>query len=594
MTNQHRRAEPPAWRGLPDHERVGSLGAVIAARALCALIAVSLFAASPAVAQERRWLVVVATTRADDVARAQEVGEHAAAGLAASGEVVIASEQATARIESQLSQPFQAPPAELTRRLGQSAESALEDVAFAREQRALDMGLPLLAALDPHLAGLGRDPQAAQDLASLCLSMVRAHQQRGDAGAARQQMLVCMRLVPDLAPDPQSHARTIVTLAQELRTELSDGSGGVLAIHASPADPEHCAIRLNGRQVGESPVVRIAVPPGTYAVQMECDATRPGRRHSVTVSADAPTRIVLRGRLAQVLESRPALALVYPDTHAADEHLAEDLTALGEFVTATRVMAVVDDGRTTSLRAFALREGATAAELTGSAPVPEPIADETSRRAVQEVIAGRRIEVPDPAADDEARAVEQPSRPVASDVGVTVLGGALLAAGIGGLGVSWYFWGELEATGRAIPSATSPLELGQRQRAYDEAQLPVIVTGAASSVIATIGLPLLLPHEDGVPWWSWIVGAAGLGVGAFGVYEMTVDGVCYGNTVLGSPCARRQQTAILGALILEHALPLIAVPLTYVFRAVAGPGSSVTAAVQADDTSASLSVSGAF
>jgi hypothetical protein len=36
------------------------------------------------------------------------------------------------------------------------------------------------------------------------------------------------------------------------------------------------------------------------------------------------------------------------------------------------------------------------------------------------------------------------------------------------------------------------------------------------------------------------------------------------------------------------------VPLTYLFRAVAGSGSSVSAAVQADDTSASLSISSAF
>ena len=374
--------------GLLLHAPVGRLGAVIAARALVLLL--TWFVANPASAQERRWAVIAATTRADDVARALDVGEHAAAGLTASGEVVIAREQATARIESQLSEPYEAAPAELVRRLGQAAESALEDVGFGREQRALDLGQPLLAELDPHLAGLGRDPQAAQDVANLCLLMVRAHLQKGDAGAARQQMLVCMRLVPDLAPDARSQPRSVIALAQQMRTELNDGHGGVLAIHASPTDPEHCAIRLNGRQVGESPVARLALPPGTYVVQMECEAARPGRLHLVTVSADAPTRIVLQARLAQALETRPAVALVYPSAEAAQAHLPDDLAALGALLAATRVLAVVDDGHTATLRAFALREGV-AAELTGSAPVPEPIADETSRRAVQGSASDRRV-----------------------------------------------------------------------------------------------------------------------------------------------------------------------------------------------------------
>jgi hypothetical protein len=550
-------------------------------------------------AQERRWVVVAATTRSDDLAHAQDVGEHVSAGLVVSGEVVVPRDQSTARVESHHSAPFQAPPAELIRRLGQAAESAVEDVGFAREQRALDMGQPLLAELDPHLAGLGRDPQAAQDLASLCLSMVRAQQQRGDAGAARQQMLVCMRLVPDLAPDARSQPRSVIALTQEMRTELNDGGGGVLAIHASPTDPEHCAIRLNGRQVGESPVVRVAVPPGTYTVQIECDAARPGRLHTVTVSADAPTRIVLRGRLAQVLESRPAVALVYPSAAAIEEHLAEDLSTVGDLAGATRVMAVVDDGRTATLRAFALREGVATAEPIGAALVPDPIADETSRQAVQEVIAGRRMETrgasdggsDGPTPGTAARSGEPHG---STDVGVAVLGGAFLAAGLGGFGVSWYFWGELEATGRTIPNAGSPMELGQRQGAYDDAMLPVIITGAASSAVATIGIPMLLPAEDGVPWWTWVVGVAGVGVAAVGVYELTVEGVCYGNSSLGAPCARRQQTGILGALVIEHATPLIAVPITYALRAAFGSSTHAGASIQVQPTAAVVNVSGVF
>ncbi|MDQ3032724.1 MAG: hypothetical protein M3Y87_09930 [Myxococcota bacterium] len=93
---------------------------------------------------------------------------------------------------------------------------------------------------------------------------------------------------------------------------------------------------------------------------------------------------------------------------------------------------------------------------------------------------------------------------------------------------------------------------------FNDALLPVALTGLAGAALATAALPMLLPEEDGVPWWSWVVGAAGLGVGAAGAYFLATEGACYSNTLLAATCIKQSPNELLGALVLGHAAPLLA------------------------------------
>src|SRR5688572_26212404 len=100
-----------ASRLLP-HQGRSTLVAVHASR-LVRSFAVVLFFPLKSQAQAHHWVVVAATTNADHVPRALDVGEHAAAALAVSGEALVPSDQAESRIETQLSQPFRVAPPEL-------------------------------------------------------------------------------------------------------------------------------------------------------------------------------------------------------------------------------------------------------------------------------------------------------------------------------------------------------------------------------------------------------------------------------------------------------------------------------------------------
>lgn len=544
---------------------------------------------SRASAQES-WAVVVATTRAADVPRAVETADHSAAALEASVGGVIGTERAISRVEAGLSEPFRPAPPELARRLGQTVESVLEDVAFGRNQQALDVGQPLIAELDPHLAALGRDDQASSDLANLCLYLVRAHAQKRDAASAAQQVRMCLRLVPDLAADPRLHPPAVRELLGAARRELDEGSGGILAVHAASTDPEGCAIRVNGRNVGRTPWARVPLVPGPYATQIECDPARAGRVHPVQVAGDAPTRITIRARLAEALSTRPAIALSYPSRSDLAVHLDDDVAVLAEVIGAERVLVAVDDGQSLVVRAFSVSADGT--RVLGSAAVPQPFDDVHSREAVQAALAGRR--------DDSVVDPGTPAAPAARGdggaVASIVLGSLLAAGGIAGLGVGWGLWVELEARHAEWSQFTGASRLDPRflevRDALDTLPWAMLGTGAGGGFLLTLAVPFLFPQTDEYPWWSLVIGAGGAALVAVGAWQMTQTAPIGGPT---EPEDQRTNDAeFLGAHLIAHGVPLLSVPLVYLVRAATGGDPSSGASVQVDGERAEVRIWGAF
>lgn len=539
------------------------------------------------------WAVVVATTRPTEIQRAIETAEHSAAALSATVGGVIPAERASARVESALSEPFRASPPELSRRLGQAAEAVLEDVAFGRNQQALDVGQPLLAELDPHLAGLGRDEQTASDVANLCLYLVRAHVQKRDLGAARQQVQVCLRLVPDLRADERLHPPSVRDLVSEARATLERGEGGILAVHAAPTDPAGCAIRVNGRRVGETPWVRVPLPPGPYVVQIECIADRAGRLHPVQVAGDAPTRVVIHAELAQRLSTRPALALVYGSREELALQLAEDVARLAQTLGATRMLVSVDDGRELAVRAFAVSDEGPL--LVGSAPVPQPIDDARSREAVQAALSGRQLGAPGAASGEEGSAQPGEREHASSgspNVASIVLGTLLGLGGAASLGVGWYYWTELDAAqtrfagfveaDRLLPIFT------ETQDEIVTLRWVVLATGVGGSLMLTMAVPFLMPEEDGVPWWSFVIAAGGAALAGVGIWQMSEP-----SEPIGPGNEMGTEPAWLGSLFLSSAVPLLSVPFVYLVRDATGDRHT-GAALHVDPERAELRIWGRF
>jgi hypothetical protein len=546
------------------------LGAVVA---LCS---------APAAAQTdaTRWAVVVLASDPSPLAHGREAADLASAALAASGGQVVASEAARFSLDEYSGSMLRPAPPSLVSGLDRAVTDAISEVASGNATGAIAGAEPVLTESEPFVSALGRVDESAAQLANLCLVVARARLEHREERAAEIQVQTCLRLVPDVVPNPHVHPPEVRALVGGVRTALAAGEGATLSVQVA-SDSGNCQVRLNGRPMGPTPWSSAPLVPGAYQVQVECD-DRPGRVQRVELSAGEAETLRVTPRLASALDTRSgAPALVYAAASDPDgDTVRADLSTLARALHVTRVLGVVATDHGILLRAFAVDDGPLARGI-GTAVVPEPMSEATSRRAVATVVD----------AGDSSASSGVDSRP--GDIVVPVVGGVIAALGLGTLGASWYLWTEVDARGQGLTRVGTAAQLAPAQRAFDDATMLVPITGAIGSLALTISLPMFLPdeHRD-VPWWSLVIGAAGLGVSVVGIYFVATEGDCYGNSL--APCSRRSPTWALGTLVLEHAAPLLAVPLTYIVRALLPTSSVGSASLRIDAGGGELSISGSF
>jgi hypothetical protein len=159
-----------------------------------------------------------------------------------------------------------------------------------------------------------------------------------------------------------------------------------------------------------------------------------------------------------------------------------------------------------------------------------------------------------------------------------VAGWSLFGVGVASMGASvgLHIWrGEL---GDRL--AESPGNLNAAQR-WNDVRIGVWATAAFGGAATSAAMPLLLPEYERTPWWGWTLGAVGLGLTGYAIYE--------GVTMTGCPepyiadlsavrsCVARGQEAGRLSLALAGAAPLLSIPLVYLFRPLrAEPSVSVT------------------
>jgi hypothetical protein len=87
-------------------------------------------------------------------------------------------------------------------------------------------------------------------------------------------------------------------------------------------------------------------------------------------------------------------------------------------------------------------------------------------------------------------------------------------------------------------------------------------------------MPLALPNREKTPWWAWVSGGVGLGLGAFSIaYGVTAEAEpnasCSAATVdplVPRACAKRGDQTSVALLTGLTAAPLITMPLVYLLR----------------------------
>ncbi|MEM9070980.1 MAG: hypothetical protein AAGE52_20890 [Myxococcota bacterium] len=505
-------------------------------------VALALVSSGSAFAQSR-WVVVSAGVGARDGDEAVERVEQA---LDAQGEEVLPATSASAEIEAQ-SAPYRSAPEDLVERLGVATEAVLTSVARGEDQAAIDRALPVLESIEGHLASLGRDERTAADVGNLCYFVVRAFLQKQDVGAARQQLDICRRLAPSFELSRRLHPPSV----HELLAERGSEGTSVVAVQLLGGN-EACAVRLQGRRVGMGRRVRMSVPPGRYVVQAECE-DRPGRVHEVRVLGDRPARLDLDVRFEQALRTGAVLALEYESARRLDLDLPSHLSRLGELLGVNRILVRVAG----EWRAFRVDDGGVRPLVTAFSANAQTAAD---AQQVALTALGRVDEVP---------VEEAPTRLWVAGMLVSIVGLALNAVG-------WKFKRDLDDAYDALDGGSVSLRVSLVTD-VDESYNRGIGFAASGAVALLVGVPMMLPRRRGTPWWTWVMGAAGVGFGVWGATRLAQTRECLALEDR-AVCERQSRHEVEATLILSYAVPLILTPFIYLVRNDGGSGG-ITASV---------------
>lgn len=468
--------------------------------------------------------------------------------------------------------------------LRECADRALVEVGNGRHVQAQETVAECLAIGQRALETLNRATDAAKTLFDACLYVVRARHELGDAEGALSEAMRCRRLVPDIQPSDRDHPPYVREVVAEADRLLERSVGAELNVEV--ASGVACPVFVNGRRLGEAPVSLQNLPTGTYRVQVDCDG-RHSRTHVANVDDD-PVNLVIDLEFDRAVRTQDGLSLVYEDTMELASKQAEHGLAVGRILGAVEVWVLSHRERGRRLDRLVVGTG----HLAAYALLPSE--GDIPAEAVQSLLSGRSmnfrggsgVEI-EAVTDDEIAGASNTGPETPSWLG-WVGAGLTLAA----YGASWTTWGLQKYAGDRFRLA----ELGDpdfiaRQSSYLDASglfLPLAVT---SAVLGTVTVPFFAPEADGIPWHAWLAGGIGLvavGAGAWlqGEEECTEEfsnGLCHEGT----------EGESVGLLLMLHAPPFLAVPLTYLVRDLTG-NESTQASVRFDGHGFEASVGGNF
>ncbi|MET0340524.1 MAG: PEGA domain-containing protein [Polyangiales bacterium] len=559
----------------------------------CALLA-SLVHARPAAAQPLGDLVVV-PFGGPDLARTVEIIPMLEAELAGARLPLVSLHDARDRFAARSRPPAMPTETDLDV-LAQKAREATEHVAFGRTAAAQKSVREVISRAERALESLNRETATARNVLDACLSLVRSSLQSSKRELALDQATRCRRLVPDLAPAEDAHPANVVGVLAEADNLLRRMRIGKLTVRSAPQS--HCAVYLNGRQLGSTPFRIDRAAAGEYRVQVEC-GRNVGRVHVVQLG-DEPVELTVDSDLDRAVASEPRLLLRYPDTRTARAQAPQHAAQVGRDVGVDDVLLV----EVTADRAELLRINVLQQRLLGRAQVTfhdtHGFAQPALARAIEQLAQGRDDPpadppppephpAPEPASPPPSPQVEAPppppaptQRPVLAPASPSlpreVRSRRLRRAGLGLLApaVALYALG-IATEWRAQHLEDDALRLAYRPPPADPAQATVrarkldalqsdyerarklrwlgLGGGAVGALAASF---LVSPRVP--PWWSYGLGVAGLGLVGAGAYEIAARDRCALRGEDGM-CRRKRGTEARGALLLAAAAPLLTVPL---------------------------------
>lgn len=259
----------------------------------------ALLLALPAITQAQPATWAILPVGVNEAPNRPTVIEAATATLESTEAEVLQPAQLEARAQAH-STAFSPAPASLAERV----IAAERDVPMRHAQRRYDEAIrwagEVMTEARDHLAAVNRDDTLRTKLSDLCGYRVRSILEgQHDASAAATAAQECFELVPTFPASREWHPPEILARFDRARDTLP----ATLRVIGGEDDPPGCAVRVNGVRIGETPSARVAVPAGTYAVQVEC-GTQPGRVHRVAVET-GETSVRVRATLDAALRTEP-------------------------------------------------------------------------------------------------------------------------------------------------------------------------------------------------------------------------------------------------------------------------------------------------
>lgn len=422
------------------------------------------------------------------------------------------------------------------RTLSRQAVRAIAQGEYDEGEAALARAEQLVSG---SLSTLARDDERARTLLDTCLYGVRALAETHEPHA-QARATACRRMLPTVAPTPHLHPPEVLAMLDRAERALAAEPAATLTI---TSDVDGCAVRLDGIAIGETPLVADALPPGTYEIVVEPPgaASSAARVHTVTLD-ETPLAISVDTTLERALRTDGSLRLVY-DTidDAIAERVAHGL-ALASTLGASELWLVA----------------------AGDADLVERI----------DVATGVPIAL-DRTASDRAYAGAGLAPPRRSELELA-MGGTMLALG----SAAWITSLALVAPAQGYGAlATQPfptdVDYLDRRNRWESWEAPMLALGTIGPALAAASLPLLVEHEDEVPWWSWALGAVGVVTLGTGLGLAASAPTC-GHERPSAECVEGTARLDAGIATLSAGLSLVTLPLTHLVR------SAIDAPVRVD------------
>jgi PEGA domain len=427
---------------------------------------------------------------------------------------------------------------------------------------------------------LSRDPRRARRIFDNCVMGSYLFERADQHQAALRQMLKCSRSFPGFRPEGRAYPGEVRRLFEEAKLQLSQSQPTSLRV--TSAGRNGCTVRLNGIDVGRSPVQLSELREGLARVQVECEGGAVGRIHMLDVKP-GDNELAIDPGFDSAVHTQGGVWLAYPNERERDKRAASDAQVIAQAIGVRIVLLFSVAGAAGQDISVQLggpgqfREVARAGYVAGGG-----YAKGAASRVASALVAWWRAQQPKPAAVEKPKppepvATAQPEWAAPASAGPAptprkqytqqhAAAGAILAV-VGGASsaVSWVMYADRQSKRRAVSDTSGETK-------YRKQGVIALATAGLGATLISVSEYFWLPDHPDVPALAWVAGAIGVSLGATAIaLSFTASNCELGDDRIS--CQNFWADHFFGPMLFMNAFPLMTVPAWYGLRMLVRPAN---------------------